>query len=85
MNTDPSQEVQTSPTTTPLNNTSKKLSIVINAEGSLSVDIDGSWPLHEAIGALVLTSLNLYTNNTQSPGINYLASLIQNLTVNNDG
>lgn len=79
MNTDPSQEVLTSPPITPPNTISKKLSITINNEGSMSVDIDGSWPLHEAIGSLVLTMFNLYNNNTQSPGINYLASLISNL------
>lgn len=79
MNTDPSQEVQTSTPITPENTTSKKLSISINEQGSLSVDIDGSWPLHEALGALVLTTCNLYINNVQSPGIAYLANLISNI------
>jgi len=80
MNTDPSQEVQTSPPVTPLNqNPPKNFVISIDSSNALNMDLDGTWTLHEALGALILTGINLYANNTQSPGINYLAQLIGQL------
>lgn len=84
MNTNPSPEVQTSPPTTPLSqNSEKKFLITIDANNSLNTNLDGNWTLHEALGALLLTGINLYANNTQSPGINYLAQLIGQLVPTN--
>lgn len=80
MNTSPSQEAQTSPPVTPLNqNPQKTFVISIDANNALNMNLEGSWTLHEALGALMLTGINLYVNNTQSPGINYLAQLIGQL------
>ena len=85
MNTDPSQEVQTSPPVTPPNqNPQKTFVISIDSNNALNMNLEGTWTLHEALGALMLTGINLYANNTQSPGINYLAQLISQITPASD-
>ncbi len=63
-------ESQEAMTSTPVINNQKTFTIKLDESNSLSFDIDGSWTLHEAIGALVVSGLNLYSNNVVSASQN---------------
>lgn len=69
-----SQEAMTSP---PVTNNQKTFTIKLDENNSLSFDVDGSWSLHEAIGALVISGLNLYTNNVTSASQNAILAHLQ--------
>jgi|JI10StandDraft_1071094.scaffolds.fasta_scaffold187381_3 hypothetical protein len=69
-----SQEAMTSP---PVINNQKTFTIKLDENNSLSFDIDGTWSLHEAIGALVISGLNLYSNNVTSASQNAILAHLQ--------
>lgn len=77
MQTSPSQEAQTSPITTPT--IDKTFSISLDSNNSISFDSQGNWSLHELIGAIVLSGVNLYVNNTTNPSMQTIFTQLQNI------
>lgn len=71
-----SQEAMTSP---PVINNQKTFTIKLDENNSLSFDVDGAWSLHEAIGALVISGLNLYSNNVISASQNAILAHLQDV------
>jgi cell division protein ZapA (FtsZ GTPase activity inhibitor) len=74
--TDPSPEVITS---TPITTQDKNITINVDDSNAVTFNLNGQWSLHEAIGVLVLTGVNIFTNNSQHPGLSYVANRLDQL------